>query len=409
MMALVFALAVQDWWNNDWAYRRAVVMMNPRSRAVESGTRVNVPVHLDFLKIADKCKADLSDVRLVYADKEIPFELVRHDSEQGIATIGFNLQRELHRGFDARDAGYALYFGNASAAAPGYDQGELYHLSVAMTSKEQIDAKLKVDAEVDAAVEADGWRIVGLDPKATEGAPARVVLRCPPPGRNQQVRVTLQWDDPGAAAGFLGLLSGAATAPEVDEATRARINGFIRDLGSDDWEVRERATASLIGIGTAALAQLREAARSGDLEVGTRARSAIAGIEANHAGRHALVGLRWRDGAASAVGQWDLEKTQPAGRDVTVKGKNSATLVLWREDATRGVEIEFDGYTESLLKNMAERATAVDAPEEFTLLLWGDGTNPFPKVRITRITVAAEVVRRALIQPSIEPEKTPPH
>lgn len=402
---MLLALLLQDWWNADWAHRRAIVMMNPRTRAVEAGTRVNVPVHLEFLKIADKSKADLSDVRLVYGGKEIPFEMER---AEGVVTLGFKLQRELKRGYDERDTGYALYFGNAAAAAPEYDQSELYHLAVVTSSKEQVDAKLSADPEINAAVGPEGWRILGVDAKATEGAPARVVLRCPPPGRNQQVRVSLEWDDPAGAVGFVGLQSGAAASLEVDEATRATIADFIRALGSDDWEVRERASAGLVGMGRAALAQLREAARSGDLEVSARARAAIAEIESNHASRHAVVGLQWRNGETTAVGRWDLDKDQPAGREVKVVGKRAATLVLWREDASRGVDVELGDYTERLLQNMADRATAVDAPEEFTLLLWGDGANPFPKVRVTRITVAAEVVRQARVQPSVEPEETRP-
>lgn len=406
---MLLALVLQDWWNNDWAYRRAVVLMNTRTRAVEAGTRINVPVELGYIKIADKCRADLADLRVVYKGSEIPFEFVRYESERGAAVmLWFKTQAELRRGFDERDSGYALYFGNPGAAAPAYDDGALYHFSVAVTSKDAVAAKLKIDPEADAVAEEQGLRIVRLDPKATESAPARVVLRCPPPGRNQRVRVTLQWDAPGDAVGFVGLQSGAADAPDVDEETRRRIAGFIRDLGSDDWEVRERATAGLIGTGRAALPPLRESARSGDLEVSSRARAAIAEIEKNHASRHSLVGVRWAGGETAAIGRWNLEEATPAGREVKVTGQGSATLVLWREDAARGVEVEFPGYVQDLLSNAPDRVTAVDAPEEFTLLLWGDGAHPFPKLRVTGITVAAEVTRQARVQPSVEPEERRP-
>lgn len=65
-------------------------------------------------------------------------------------------------------------------------------------------------------------------------------------------------------------------APQDDE----RIDRLIRDLGSDDFETREKATAELKKIGKPAVPALRKAAESDDAEVKLRAKKLLEDIEA---------------------------------------------------------------------------------------------------------------------------------
>jgi HEAT repeat protein len=84
------------------------------------------------------------------------------------------------------------------------------------------------------------------------------------------------------------------------------IHVLIRQLGDDDYDVREKATASLIQKGGAALAFLREAAKDADLEVVDRARTCIRDIEKGlatvvPAAAARVLALRKPPGAAEAL------------------------------------------------------------------------------------------------------------
>ncbi len=58
-----------------------------------------------------------------------------------------------------------------------------------------------------------------------------------------------------------------------------RIRALVEQLGSDEYDLREEASEGLRGIGVAALEILREAARSEDQEVKTRAEKLVAELE----------------------------------------------------------------------------------------------------------------------------------
>jgi len=72
-----------------------------------------------------------------------------------------------------------------------------------------------------------------------------------------------------------------APAPEaVDPALEAKILALVKDIGDPDFDVREKASASLKQIGEPALEILRESAKTtSDAEVKVRARDAIRHIE----------------------------------------------------------------------------------------------------------------------------------
>ena len=74
---------------------------------------------------AREAKKDLTDFRVVYRGKEIPYELGSIDEQEGTVVIWFRLKKEIRRGTHNRDTGYALYFGNEKAKAPSYDASPL--------------------------------------------------------------------------------------------------------------------------------------------------------------------------------------------------------------------------------------------------------------------------------------------
>jgi hypothetical protein len=61
----------------------------------------------------------------------------------------------------------------------------------------------------------------------------------------------------------------------ITDAVREKIQGLIRQLGDDSFEVREKATAALIDAGSPALPALRVAARDADLEISRRAQECL--------------------------------------------------------------------------------------------------------------------------------------
>ena len=87
---------------------------------------------------------------------------------------------------------------------------------------------------------------------------------------------------PQLALGFGLAVLAAAPAPAADKAEKpdaARIAKLIAQLGSDDFDDREKASADLAAIGEPALDALRQAVKSTDEEVHRRAATLVGGIE----------------------------------------------------------------------------------------------------------------------------------
>ena len=102
---------------------------------------------------------------------------------------------------------------------------------------------------------------------------------------------------PLLALGFGLAASSAAPAPTADKAEKpdaARIGRLVTQLGSDDFDDREKASAELGVIGEPALDALREAVKSTDEEVHKRAETLVSAIEKRLEARNALVPKRVR-------------------------------------------------------------------------------------------------------------------
>src|SRR5690349_761355 len=80
---------------------------------------------------------------------------------------------------------------------------------------------------------------------------------------------------PALALGWAAPVRGA----DPPKADAEQIAQLIKQLGSDEFEAREKATKDLEAIGTPALEALREAAKNGEPEVKTRATAILAKVE----------------------------------------------------------------------------------------------------------------------------------
>jgi HEAT repeat protein len=90
------------------------------------------------------------------------------------------------------------------------------------------------------------------------------------------------------------------------EADRPRIQALIADLADDSYVVRDKASADLVSVGPTALALLREALKSEDVEVARRAEKCLQLIEPYAsipvtAAAARLLAVRRPDGAADAL------------------------------------------------------------------------------------------------------------
>ena len=67
--------------------------------------------------------------------------------------------------------------------------------------------------------------------------------------------------------------------PAARDGDKAKIEQLIRQLGSNNFRQRESATRELDALGSVALAELKKASQSNDMEVATRAKALCEKIE----------------------------------------------------------------------------------------------------------------------------------
>lgn len=379
----------ETWWNNDWGFRRRLELRNSRPAPLAKGTRVPVALYRDTLKdMQSKSKEDLSDFRLIYGGREVPYELGKSVDDVIVtfalaAELGARPGREPY----AADGGYCLYYGNKAAPAPAYAAIDQFLYSLEPGKDKLDDKRIDVDGTIAGEVDGAGWLISGLDASAVEGAPAAARLKLSTKlGDNFRwlVEVDSSGVDPNAG-GYLGVEGGMGDPAPGDEE-RKTIDGLITALGNDDFEKREEATNALVKMGRVVLSQVRVAARSDDLEVQARARHVIGEIEAKKPTRLFSVGVRWQGGQGVAVGTLATLapgmqiQPQPIGKPA------SFALEVYRNGTQFNLNCRLDRSSAPVLDSRLNEAS----PDELRLVLWGDGTGRYPALRIKRITLAPE-------------------
>jgi hypothetical protein len=111
------------------------------------------------------------------------------------------------------------------------------------------------------------WALLGL---------ASVVLAFPTRAADDEAaRVDLDALKAAGTATDNKALVGFIRKRTVSEALRTKIAGLIRDLGHDEYSIRNKAQDDLVEIGSAARPQLRAVLSDADLEIRVRARRAL--------------------------------------------------------------------------------------------------------------------------------------
>jgi biopolymer transport protein ExbB len=140
--ALLFAPAVsQAWWNNDWNYRKEIVLDLSATGANVADSTTDVPVllrlHAANFGYFPDAKPDGSDFRLVAGDDKTPlqFHIERFDPTNQLAFIWVRVP-QLAGG--VKDTKIYLYYGNSKAeagSAPGstYDANQVLVMHFAET------------------------------------------------------------------------------------------------------------------------------------------------------------------------------------------------------------------------------------------------------------------------------------
>ena len=144
-----------------------------------------------------------------------------------------------------------------------------------------------------------------------------------------------------AATGFFALLLTLGSPPvAAQESSAEAIQGWIGQLGAEQFADRESASRSLAAAGPAALGPLAEAARGGDLEVASRAIDVIRG----YLDPPAAAG----EGAGEGEGPGKETGEQPAADAPVEPSLESSSL----ENSSRAVALALEA--ERLLETLAE-------------------------------------------------------
>jgi hypothetical protein len=148
-----------------------------------------------------------------------------------------------------------------------------------------------------------------------------------------------------AATGFFALLLTLGSPPvAAQESSAEAIQGWIGQLGAEQFAERESASRSLAAAGPAALGPLAEAARGGDLEVASRAIDVIRG----YLDPPAASGEGEGAGAGTGPGAGEETGEQPAADAPVEPSLESSSL----ENSSRDVALALEA--ERLLETLAE-------------------------------------------------------
>ncbi len=117
----VSPVAAQDWWSPSFAFRaRATVTTGPVApdKGYLGYTARLFPLDTAALIAAGRLQPDCRDLRVVYWDGAANAEIARHLVDCGSATADLRFAIQTAQGPGAADAGYYLYYGDASAGPP---------------------------------------------------------------------------------------------------------------------------------------------------------------------------------------------------------------------------------------------------------------------------------------------------
>jgi hypothetical protein len=286
MTAFFAAILLQDWWNGDWTSRRAVELANRADRALPAGSPVTFTL--------DESIANAAELVVLHGGKPMPFLAEKRDRK---VLVRFRTAAEIARG--ARDAGYAIYYGNASAPANATKPAELWDFHEDFDGAPE---SVAIDAALKTSIDKGMLAITDVAVERSELAPARIALKGAAPKGAFAIEVDFDVavkEDAQAAVGLLVEMKEKALA--TDDATAKKVRDLVDRLGDESFETREEATKELVKLGRAALAKVQEAARSADAEIKWRAEAVAKKILSDHPPKSVLTLLKAGDAGAKAT------------------------------------------------------------------------------------------------------------
>ncbi len=339
----VLAPAQEGWWKPGWKHRRTIILKNGAEADLKTGYPIAIEIDLDYLGLREKVSKDLRDLAIVHRGSRIPCALLPGRKESS-RTLWFRSAADLAAG--AKDAGYALYYGNPAAAPEAASPEAIFDAFQDFSDPDDFRRMFDVDRDLTCVAEDGALVIRDVSPERSEMSPARIVLKRLPSSPGFSLSLDLEIDASNAAP--VGLLATVDMKDAgVDEKElKKKIGALIETLGDVDWQEREKATRELIRIGKPALPLVIEAARSNDAEVKWRAEHIV---------------KEMREKGASA--------TIAAGVSTTPSDLRGQAAILSQVGASRTRASLPGGWP------LRIRLTILRDPEGDVLLLWNDG-NP---------------------------------
>lgn len=238
----VFALLLvqNDWHAADFKYRRNVRLDNKTSPDLKKGDVVYIEIDPGFL-LAEKAKKDLSDLRLYYKDKEVPYCLSKKSTRY---YVFFELEEPLKR--KGSDANYYIYYGNPKAEAPKYDKER--HFDGILTFDDKDDLKnLLVDKNIDCEVSGGNLFIKSASKDST------IRLRKPMTLKDSSIKIDFKLGQGSMHAVVFQVGVGLFYSKETSltDEIKKKIAKIFERLDADDPQERESATKELIDMGPA--------------------------------------------------------------------------------------------------------------------------------------------------------------
>jgi hypothetical protein len=222
------------------------------------------------------------------------------------------------------------------------------------------EVKVKDAATIGVQVSSKGQPDIKLFFDKKTGELIKTEYRAKIPGEKEMLHESYysDWREPDHTVGDLQILRSAGVASESPKlmdylhkrmpigGDGSRIKVLIEQLGDDSFATREKAMKDLIGIGPAAVPQLREAADSSDTEVKRRAKQCLKEIGDIVDEQPLLAAIRvlgWRkpEGAAELLLDWAARSVDDLiGREArsalvavaTVDGKPAPALAKALDD-----------------------------------------------------------------------------
>jgi hypothetical protein len=254
--------AGEGWWSKDWKFRRPIAINNRLDRPLDKGFTMQIEIDPDYLGIRDHSRTDFGDWAVVHKGVRIPAFV--QPSRARILLISFRIVDDIKAGsFD----GYLLYYGNPDATPPKVAPEEIFEFFEDFSRPESLGERFLVDKDLTCTVQDGALLIQESGSGRGPATPCRLIFRKFPALAAFELSFDLEMESSDAAAAGCLITVDLKEPGAADESIAKKVATLVEQLGNDEWDAREKATAGLIAIGRPAVARLSEAAQSPDAEI----------------------------------------------------------------------------------------------------------------------------------------------